>query len=614
MDNAFLDLYEEELRFLRDMGREFAQTHPKIASRLDLDTLDTPDPYTERLLEGFAFLTARVRMRMEAEFPAFTQGLLGLLYPNFIAPTPAAAIFELTPDFREGALTDGFTIHSGASMIARPEGRDTACEFVTKSDVTLRPLVIDHAEYTDQPTVVNRMMPGQKNVEAIIRLRIRLAADAPIESLKLDPLTLYIDGEGSQPDEILQALVSSAVKITAIPHDPDAVPNMSKLVKLSQGGFEETEALIPQSATTFSGHRLLQEAFIMPEKFRFVSLTGLEKALVGADTRSFEIIFGLSQSDDRLIASVRKQAFKLHCVTAINLFERRADRVSVSAGEHEHLVTVDRTRPRDFEVYDVLTIDGVTQDNNTRHHFEPIFAPDSSGDTKRRHGYFSMRRESQLVSSKTREGAYLGANVYVRLSGKERGPAPGDIDQLIVKTLCTNRGLPNLLTSKSRYTLQSAGPVKDITPVVRPTATRPPLARDAASWELINALSLNHLSFASSSVNNAAWLTRLLSLFADSQNEVHRQIVQAYNGLDVKLINRRLPGDGPISYARGLEMTLSAETDALRGTGPFLFASVLERFFARAASINSFTQTVLSTPGYAETARWPARAGARHSV
>jgi type VI secretion system protein ImpG len=47
--------------------------------------IDVADPYTERLMEGFAFLTSRVQMKMDAEFPRFSQRLLEMIAPNYLA-------------------------------------------------------------------------------------------------------------------------------------------------------------------------------------------------------------------------------------------------------------------------------------------------------------------------------------------------------------------------------------------------------------------------------------------------------------------------------------------------------------------------------------------------
>jgi len=612
MDSEFLDIYEEELRFIREMGKEFAVSHPKIASRLDLTSMPTQDPYVERLLEGFAFLTARIRLRMDAQYPEFTQNLLGLLYPNLVAPTPSCGIFEFQPDFKEGALVDGFTIPRGTSMVSRPEGTDTVCEYLTSSDITLRPLVVDEAEYTDQPSLVQKWLPETPKMEAAIRLRIRIATDAPMASLNLDPLSFFISGDGAQPDRILQSLIMDADKIVAHPVDPDYTPNTFNPLTIRHDGFANNEHLLPHSAKTFSGHRLLQEAFILIEKFRFISVLGLETALEGQDCRVFDIIFGLTKAVPEFETSIVPEAFRLHCVPAVNLFHRRADRITITPGQSEHNIVVDRTRPQGYEIYSVLGIDGLMDKGSDRIKFEPIFQPGKEEDNRKAMGYFNTRRSKRLVSNHGLDTGYLGTDVHARLSAMGHGPAPMDVNQLIVHTLCTNRGLPLLLTNKSKFTIQAAVPTKSIKTIIRPTPPRPPLAQDDAGWDLINALSLNHLSFAGSADVNASWLARLLSLFINKNDDVHRQYVKAFEGLETRVINRRLPGDGPVSYGRGLEISLIADTENLRGTGPFVLGSILEKFFTRAATMNSFTQTILKTSDGARPTRWPVRNGGRH--
>jgi len=588
---------------------EIYQTPVFIEAEINFET---GDPYVERLLEGFAFLMARVRLRMDMQYPEFTQNLLGLLYPNLTAPTPSCAVFEMKPNYREGALTGGFTLNKGKSIIGRPEGADSVCEFLLCRDTILRPLVMDEAEYTEKAPELARWFPQMGGVESAIRLRIRIASDAPIASLNLEPLSLFIAGESSQPDRIIQALLSNEAKIFAYPVGDTIMDDHRRHpLTIRHDGFADDEAILPQSVKTFTGHRLLQEAFIMPEAFRFVSLTGIEEALRGHDSRVFDIVIGLSETVPEFAQSVTADAFRLHCAPAINLFKRRADRVAVSAGQSEHLISVDRTRPQDFEVYEVLEIEGVTQGGGERTRFDPVFQPSVAKDVRPSSGYFNTRRSSRLVSTSKLSG-YLGTDVYVRLANIGGGPAAIDIDQIIVKTLCTNRGLASRLTNKSVYSLQTTAPVTAVTALIGPTPPRAPLAHDSAGWDLINALSLNHLSLSGSKENNAAWLQRLLGLFMDPTNEVHRQITKAFCGLETKIVNRRLPTEGPVSYGRGLEIKIIVDREKLRGTGSFILCSVLERFFQRAATLNSFTQTKMGTPEQAELAAWPVRIGTRH--
>ena len=107
MNPRFLRYYSQELQHLREVGGEFAQDYPKIAGRLGLDGFECADPYVERLLEGFSFLAARVQMKIDAEFPRFTQHLSELVYPHFLAPTPSMAVVQLQPDLANPALQAG---------------------------------------------------------------------------------------------------------------------------------------------------------------------------------------------------------------------------------------------------------------------------------------------------------------------------------------------------------------------------------------------------------------------------------------------------------------------------------------------------------------------------
>ena len=148
MDPRLLEYYNRELQFMRDMGGEFAEEFPKIAGRLGLDGFECADPYVERLLEGFSFLAARVQLKIDAEFPRFTQHLLESVYPHYLAPTPSVAVVEFHPDPAEASLADGFRLPRGTVLQGGIAGSEqTSCEFRTAHEVTLWPLRVTEAEY-----------------------------------------------------------------------------------------------------------------------------------------------------------------------------------------------------------------------------------------------------------------------------------------------------------------------------------------------------------------------------------------------------------------------------------------------------------------------------------
>src|SRR5580692_5808559 len=98
MSDDLLPYYERELDAIKRLAAEFADTHPKIAARLRLSADAVDDPHVARLLEGTAFLAARVHHRLDDEFPELTDALLGVLYPHYLAPVPSAAILQFQSD------------------------------------------------------------------------------------------------------------------------------------------------------------------------------------------------------------------------------------------------------------------------------------------------------------------------------------------------------------------------------------------------------------------------------------------------------------------------------------------------------------------------------------
>ena len=185
MDPRLLRFYNQELAYLREMGAEFAQQFPKIAGRLGMEGIEVADPYVERLLEGVAFLAGRVQLKLDAEFPRFTQRLLEIVYPNYLAPTPAMLVAQFQPLLSETNLAQGFTIPRGSSMHSQPGKSDaTACQFRLAQDTTLWPLEITRAEYfTFAPDLPLNKLALPQPIKGGIRLRIKTTAGLILESL-----------------------------------------------------------------------------------------------------------------------------------------------------------------------------------------------------------------------------------------------------------------------------------------------------------------------------------------------------------------------------------------------------------------------------------------------
>ena len=356
MDPRLLSLYESELAFLRDMGGEFAREFPKVAARLDLGSTEVADPYVERLLEGFAFLAARIQLKMEAEFPTFTQSLLQMVYPHYLAPTPSMAVVRFQPDATLRAMPKGAILKRGTELRSLLGTEDqTNCEFRTGHAVHLLPIELSEAEYIGSPAALAAFgLAEQRGVKAAIRLRLRPTGEAPFSKMEVERLSFFLGGpEGSRArlyEQLIANVVSIVVRPTARP-----VPWQERLPPdaLSGRGFEDDEALLPPAPQSFGGYRLLQEYYALPERFLFVELAGLDRATIRSTSGELDILLLLNRSEPGLASGFGRDHLSLFCAPAINLFARRGDRINMSDRDAEQLIVPDRMRPLDYEVFSV---------------------------------------------------------------------------------------------------------------------------------------------------------------------------------------------------------------------------------------------------------------------
>lgn len=621
MDTRLLAHYESELAFLRDMGAEFAQAYPKIASRLGMEGLEVLDPYVERLLEGTAFLSARVQLALEMQFPAFTSNLLEIVYPHFLAPVPSMMIVGLEPDIGNAGVKEGYVMKRGARLRSRQiDGEQTACIFRTGADVTLWPVEISEAEYIDSrgglvAAGVSRDTPAR----AGIRLRLRRRDGGKMKDLPMNALTLHLTGQASEPWVLHEALCTRVVGMVGRSTDRrlDWTQALSGAASLPKG-FARDEALLPTPRRSFDGYRLLQEYFALPERFHFVELTGMQPALARAEAQDVDLYLLLGDTLPDNGACVRRTSFVLNAVPAINLFERSFDRIHLTTADTEQYVTPNRTAPLDYEVFAISHVDGISSKTNEETEFRPFYsASDITAAGENHPAYYTIHRRMRQRNEKERlrgvRTSYLGSEVYLTLVDSAQAPYGADLSQLSVTGLCTNRDLPLLLSTagKDAFHLPDGGPVLSISTIVSPTRPRPTIAQGETAWRLISHLSLNYLSITDreGGQGGAEALRELIGLYAPAGDRVIAKQMEGLRGVATRPIVRRMTDEVLSTAVRGLEIKLDFDESFFDGSGVYVLASVLERFFRKYVTINSFTETVLTTQQRGEITRWRPESG-----
>lgn len=626
MNRRFLNYYERELRHLREMGAEFAAEHPKIAGRLGIEQFECADPYVERLLEAQAFLAARVQFKLDAEFPRFTQQLLETVYPDYLSPTPSMAVVQFNPRLNEGALAEGIRLPRQTvlrSLLGK--GEQTACEYRTAHEVTLWPLQITQAQYHTQD-LQSLGLPSAAPISKAA-LRVRLKCTLPginFAKLPIDFLHLYLRGSGSEQLHLYEQLLGQSMGVIVRPaNKPYGEVSVLPAGSVGRVGFEEHQALLPSSPRTFEGYRLLREYFAFPERFLFAEIAGLKDSIRRCNQPEIDLIVLLRQLNLKLENAVTPENVALFCTPVINLFPKRADRIQLSDRFSEHHVVPDRTRPLDFEVYQVNTVTGygAGQENETA--FKPFYAAHDLDADQGRGAYYSTHRVARARSARERlqgpRSLYAGSEVYLSLVDSHNAPYSSDLRQLAVTTLCTNRDLPlqmPLNAGPTDFNIDGGPPVQSTRVLSGPTSPKPSYAEGEFAWRIISHLSLNYLSLMDSQ-GGAEALRDLLKLYIElatdmtqrSASDAYLRQVEAIKSVAVKPIVRRAQSPGPLALVRGLEVALTFDENAFGGAGVFVLGAVLDWFFARYVSLNSFTETVVRTLDREEIMRWPSRMG-----
>jgi type VI secretion system protein ImpG len=623
MDPRLLKYYNHELQHIREMAGEFALEYPKIAGRLGLDSFECADPYVERLLEGFAYLSARVQLKVDAEFPRFTQHLLEMVYPHYLSPTPSMTVVQFQPDLMEGSLNEGFLIAKETALRSQiGKGEQTACEYRTAHDLTLWSIELVEAEYLNGVgAVANLGVPSLHGLKAAIRLRLKSTAGLTFNQLKLNNLPLYLRGVGELPMQIYEQLHANSIAVVVQPiNRPLAWQHIIKQSAVLPVGFAPEDALLPYTPRSFQGYRLLQEYFAFPERYMFAELTQLQPALQQCDDNEIDIIILLNRSNPRLVNEVDATRFALFCVPAINVFPKRADRIHLSNQTNEYHIVPDRTRPLDYEIYQIRDVTGFGSTSDDQQTFLPFYQASSDASHAQRRAYYSVIRSPRVMSTKQKlqgpRSSYVGNEIFIAIVDSNEAPFNSELRQLGLETLCTNRDLPLQLPigiGDTDFTIQTGAPVKSIRCLSGPTKPRPSNAYKDTAWKLINHLSLNYLSLLNNSEKEGASAFRsLLSLYGDNSDLSFRKQIEGVLAIHSKPIVRRINTAGPIVFGRGLEITLTVDESAFEGSGVFLLGMVVEQFFAQYVSLNSFTETVLKTSDRGEIMRWPTRIGQRH--
>uniref|UniRef100_A0A7C1WPX9 Type VI secretion system baseplate subunit TssF n=1 Tax=Pseudomonas graminis TaxID=158627 RepID=A0A7C1WPX9_9PSED len=589
---SFNHYYQSELTALRQLGRLFAKRSPALAPFLGQAGRD---PDVERLLEGFAFLTGRLRQKLDDELPELSHSLMRLLWPNYMQPLPAFSILQFDPLKLAGPAL-------------RVE-RDTPVDSVPIDGVQCR----FRTCYPTDVQALDLVALGYsvKGEGSLLSLRLEVSGEGHLGELELSRLRLHFAGERYISQMLYLSLLRNLEKIELVPLDGDGKPVKGfngipmafnvPVDRIQPVGFAEDEALIPYPLNTFRGYRYLQEYFAFQDKFLFVDVKGLDLlAALPEDTlkqaRGFELRFDIRKSGVQRLRPTLDNV-KLHCTPVVNLFKHDASPIRLEGKQDEYLLAPALYSPENCGVFSVESVIGWKPGGLGYEAYVPFesFEHDPSFDVPNRRPHYSIRQRSSSLHD--------GLDTYLSFGIRHTEAS----ETLSIEMMCTNQNLPRTLKLGDICIACEQTPefltFRNITPATPSYA--PPLNRDFL-WKLISNMSLNYLSLADVNALKVVLETYDLPRYYDPHAEkVSKRLLGGLTSISHQHVDRLHKG----LPVRGLRTELTIDPQGYIGEGDvFVFASVLNEFFALYASLNSYHELrVRSTQG--EVYQWTPRMG-----
>ena len=579
-----LDYYRRELGYLRHQGAEFGRRYPRVASQLDLSGNESPDPHVERLLESFAFLTARIQRTLDSEFPQIPAALLGVLYPHLTAPVPSMAIAQFTVDPGQARAAGGFTIASGTQLHAvATDG--LPCRFRTGYPVTLWPIEVTAAAI--RPAAEFPFLDLRNDVASVLRLTLCGMGRVGFADLAPASLRFHINADPIAAGALYELLFNQVREVAIQPAGRAAPTRLLPAACVHPVGFDATEDVLPWPSHAHAAYRLIQEYFVFPDKFRFLDITGLGNLGTGAEV---ELLFLLAEPPRRPL-SIGPETFRLNCAPIVNLFRRTTEPIRLDQTQVDYRLQSDSHRERSTEIHSILKVSASSAFEDDSKLFQPFYAFDHTAADPGQRGaraFWLARRQP------TGRADLPGSDVTLSFVDLDFKPTRPPTQVVFAHTLCTNRGVAAQIPVGARLDIEVDAPLAGITCLTKPTRQLAPPLGGQTLWRLVSHLSLNHLSLAGGEHGLAA-LREILGLYSAYDDASLRGQLTGLVGLNCRPVVRRIGNEAWRGFCRGTEIRLELDEERFIGSHPFLLASVLNRFFGLYAAINSFTQLVLTS-------------------
>jgi type VI secretion system protein ImpG len=580
---SFNKYFQDELSYLRDLGKEFSEANPQLAPFL---AERGSDPDVERLLEGFAFLTGRLNQKINDQMPELTHGMIEMMWPHYLRPVPSMSVVEFKPV--ANAISDLRTIKRGSEVDSVPvEG--TACRFRTCYDVDVMPMTVSKA-------AIKQDAKGSS-----LSLTFACQSGVTFGQLKPEKIRLFLNGDPVITQTIYLWMHRYLDKVTLKCAGSESLKKGITLPTstVQPVGFGVNESLFDYSENVFLGYRLLQDYFALQDKFLFLDFVDLKALSQSGSASEFTLTFAFERPIDEHIR-VSNKTFRLHATPVANVFGRDADPIRLDRTTMDYRVRPSGRNSSHYEIFSIDKVHSRAQGMDGRRIYTPLASFDHEEDIKDNVGHYNKRLKSSTSGK--------GFETYVAFGGQKELFDKLAKEVISLELTCTNRDLPERLKVGDICVPTATSPeFVTFSNLISPTSSVYPSLDEGLQWQLISNMSLNY-----STLTNPVMLRTVIRAYdfrALNDRQAERQLLLKLGGIrEIKVDSGdRLIGGHPI---RGITITMKLKESNFTSEGDmYLFASILDEFFSLYASINSYHQLTVIGEENGEHYHWPVKIG-----
>lgn len=592
-----LEYYRNNLTHIRSLASEFAAEFPKIANRLELSAMDCQDPYVERLLEGTAFLAARVEEKLESGFPRLLESILSAVAPLSLYPIPSYTILELEIDSFDERLKKGMTIHPGDEFHCNLANIQTPCRFSAMGKKNIYPLTLSNALYVTAD-LERYALPGS-NIQSALALKFDCHTHIDADKVnKEDDLSVFLNLPDSEAS-LLQELMLADLEGIYLKKNGQFL-RVSPEIGVSIPFFQEAHI---NSFKATAGLRKLQHYLIYPALYKFIALSNVKKILDFIENSAIEIVFAFNRRKNDFIKTLSKDNFKLWALPAVNIFRKNSDRTDFH-GQHEQQIVPERTAPLDYEIFKILSVSAFDDRNQKIVNYLPCYDVHTSQDDS---FFIPHRRPRILNTQRVMRTSYPGSEVFISLTGKQHEDNWEGIRQFQAEVLCTNRDLPLLLRMSDSLQPFNISGIKKVSFLTPPSTPANAICAkgNCDDWKRIGHLALNFSSLLWNDGNiPLEMLKELISAYSIRPAEETAQLLDGMLSLHTEPKQFRFINKGCVYYESGWHCEITFREEAYAGLGVFTFCWILKELFLSYTPLNSCIEFVMHTDKRREVVVW----------